>query len=63
MKKTLTEPTSAQRMAERIWLNYFNHYLFESATISETEYKLMTEKIAVRFSEKNRMGTIPHMDE
>lgn len=31
---------------EELWLNYFNNYLFEHGTISENEYKRMTEKIA-----------------
>ena len=31
---------------ERLYLNYFNNYLFEHGTISENEYKRMTEKIA-----------------
>lgn len=34
------------RFAEKAWLNYFNRYLFEEGTISEKEYKRMTEKIA-----------------
>ncbi len=35
-------------MAEDLWLNYFNRYLFETKTISEKEYRKMTELIAVR---------------
>ena len=31
---------------EELWQNYFNSYLFEHGTISEYEYKRMTEKIA-----------------
>lgn len=37
-----------RRMAEDLWLNYFNRYLFENGTISEKEYKKMVEKIAER---------------
>lgn len=37
-----------RRMAEDLWLNYFNRYLFENGTISEKEYKKMTEKIVER---------------
>ena len=48
MKKTLSAEKRARRMAEDIWLNYFNRYLWEDGTISETEYKKMTEKIAMR---------------
>lgn len=38
-----------KRIAEDIWLNYFNRYLFEHGQISEKEYKQMTEKIAARW--------------
>lgn len=48
MKKVLLNDEREKRMAEDIWLNYFNRYLFESGAISEKEYKKMTEKIAVR---------------
>ncbi|MBR3967411.1 MAG: hypothetical protein IKJ91_10110 [Clostridia bacterium] len=46
MGKITNKDTIEIRMAEDIWLNYFNRYLFEKGTISEKEYKLMTEKIA-----------------
>lgn len=36
------------RVVEDIWLNYFNRYLFAHGTISEKEYKRMTERIATR---------------
>lgn len=42
------------RFAEDAWLNYFNRYLFESGTISEQEYKKMTEKIAARKTKLSR---------
>ena len=48
MTKTLTNEEKEKRLAEDIWLNYFNRYLFEDGTISEKEYKKMTEKIAAR---------------
>lgn len=48
MGKLLTDEEREQRMAEDLWLNYFNRYLFEGGTISEKEYKRMTEKIAAR---------------
>lgn len=44
----ITDEEREKRMAEDIWLNYFNRYLYESNTISEKEYKRMTEKIAAR---------------
>ena len=48
MGKVITDEEREKRMAEDIWLNYFNCYLYESNTISEKEYKRMTEKIAAR---------------
>ena len=48
MGKVLTDEEREKRMAEDIWLNYFNRYLFEHGTISEREYKKMTEMIAAR---------------
>lgn len=50
MKKVLTDEEREKRFAEDVWLNYINHYLFEHGTISEKEYKKMTEKIATRKS-------------
>ena len=41
-----------QRVAEDVWLNYFNRYLFEHGTISKKEYLRMTELIAMRASKK-----------
>ncbi len=51
VKKALSEEERERqetRFAEDVWLNYFNRYLFECGTISEQEYKKMTEKIAAR---------------
>ena len=51
MKKALSEEERERverRFAEDVWLNYFNRYLFESGTISDKEYRKMTEKIAMR---------------
>ncbi len=50
MGKVLTNEEREKRMAEDIWLNYFNRYLFEHGAISEKEYKKMTELIAIRKS-------------
>lgn len=36
-----------KRFVELTWLNYFNRYLYEHGTISEGDYKKMTEKIAI----------------
>ena len=54
MGKALTDEEREKRMAEDIWLNYFNRYLFEHGTISEREYKKMTEMIAARNDKKSR---------
>ena len=48
MKKALLSEAQEKLVAEDIWLNYLNRYLFEHSTISEKEYKKMTEKIAIR---------------
>ena len=48
MKKALLDAVQEKRIAEDIWLNYFNRYLFEQGVISEKEYQKMTEKIAIR---------------
>ena len=48
MGKVVTNDAREVRAAEEIWLNYFNRYLFEHGTISEKEYKRMTEKIVTR---------------
>lgn len=48
MKKALLNDVQELRFAEDAWLNYLNRYLFEQGTISEKEYKKMTEKIANR---------------
>ena len=53
MGKVLTNEEREKRMAEDIWLNYFNRYLFEHGTISETEYKKLTELIAIRKSKRS----------
>ena len=49
-KKVLADYEREKRFAEDAWLHYFNQYLLENGTISEKEYKLMTEKIASRKS-------------
>ncbi len=53
MGKEATNEERERRMAEDIWLNYFNRYLYEHGTISEKEYKKMTEKIAARDARKS----------
>lgn len=53
MDKDKTDSMREKRMAEGILLNYFNRFLFEEGTISESEYKRMTEKIAERTSRRH----------
>ena len=48
MDKNRTDDIREKRFAEAAWLNYFNCFLFAEGTISEKEYKRMTEKIAER---------------
>ena len=54
MKPGLKDEEREKRFVENAWLNYFNQYLFEHGTISEIEYKKMTEKIAARKAKLNR---------
>lgn len=53
-KKVLADYEREKRFAEDAWLQYLNRYLWEHGTISEKEYKLMTEKIASRKSRLSR---------
>ncbi|MBQ8288763.1 MAG: hypothetical protein IJX76_08370 [Clostridia bacterium] len=53
MEKTLTDEEREKRMAEDIWLCYFNRYLFEHGTISEKEYQKIIELIAIRKSKRS----------
>lgn len=48
MKEALLDEEREKRLSEELWLDYFNRYLFENDTITEKEYKKMTEKIANR---------------
>ena len=54
VKKVLSAEEREKRFSEDTWLNYFNHYLFEKGTISEKEYKRMTEIIAMRKTKLSR---------
>lgn len=48
MRKALLNDEAEKCFAEDAWLNYLNRYLFESGTITEKQYRKMTEKIAAR---------------
>ena len=54
MKQSRNADELEKRVAEDIWLNYFNKYLYEHGTISDKEYKKMIEKIAKRKAVKDR---------
>ena len=54
MGKVLSSEEREKRIAEDIWLNYFNRYLFEDGAISEKEYRRMTEIIALRKTKLSR---------
>ena len=54
MKRTLLDEDRERCLAEDLWLNYFNQYLFKNGTITEKEYKKMTEKIADRTAKFSR---------
>lgn len=48
MKKTIPDSERERRVAEDLWLNYFNRYLRDEGVISEKEFTRMTELIARR---------------
>ncbi len=50
----MTEEQKRKLVAEKIWLDYFNRYLYEHKTISHKEYLRMNEKIAERTNKKRR---------
>ena len=54
--KTRLEDTQMKekRVAEGVWLDYFNRYLLENGVITEREYAQMSEKIAERDRSKSR---------
>ncbi len=54
MVKDKSDNEKARLLAESIWLNYFNRYLFEHGTISEKEFGRMSEKIAQRKAKSER---------
>ena len=54
MGKIASEEEREKLIAEDLWLNYFNRYLYKNGTITEKEYKKMTEKIATRKAIRSR---------
>ena len=48
MEKALSNEEREKRLAEYLWLNYFNDYLLEHGTISRREHERMMEKILAR---------------
>ena len=53
MKKNENSEAMEKRVAEEIWLNYFNQYLHSRGIITDREYQLMVEKISVFCAKKN----------
>ncbi len=49
-----------RELAESIWLNYFNCYLYEAGTISLKEYCHMSEKITNYHKNRSRMKSMPN---
>ncbi len=50
----MTEEQKQKLVAEEIWLNYFNRYLYEHKTISRKEYLCMNQKIAVFIGKRRK---------
>lgn len=48
MKEQTSAGTREKRVAEDLWLSYFNRYLFEQGLITEQERNRMVAKIAER---------------
>lgn len=58
MAKPQTDEEREKRLAEALWLNYFNNFLFREGTITEKEYKRMVEKIAMWSVRRSRGGAV-----
>ena len=54
MQKKESTDDKERRLAQTLWLNYFNRYLFEHGTISEKEFAYMSEAIAAREAKADR---------
>lgn len=52
--KTVSANLHETAIAEELWLQYLNKYLFTHKIISAKEYALMTEKITVRCNTKKK---------
>ena len=58
MAKPQINEEREKHLAEALWLNYFNNFLFQEGTITEIEYKRMVEKIAVWSARRSRGGAV-----
>ena len=47
-KKTITEEQQRVSLSERLWLAYFNSYLYEKGMLTESERNKMILKIEYR---------------
>lgn len=45
MKQNLSSEEREKRVAEALWLNYFNRYLYINNVIADKEYRQMIELI------------------
>lgn len=48
MREQTSAKAQEKRVAEDLWLSYFNRYLYEHGVISEQDYGKMAAKIAER---------------
>ena len=53
MKSNNNPEITEKRVAEEIWLNYFNRYLHSRGIITDKEFQIMVEKISVFCSKRN----------
>lgn len=50
----MTKEQKRKLVAEEIWLDYFNRYLYERKTITHEEYLQMTRKITEHIGKKRK---------
>ena len=50
MEEVCAHKNIEKKIAEKIWLNYFNRYLFEHHIISKEEYGKMVDLISKQFN-------------
>lgn len=50
----MTDQQKRSIMAEEIWLNYYNNYLYEHKVITEKEHTKMCNEIAIHCDRKRK---------